>query len=271
MPVAKDMEASDIPAYCASLASSVEHAAALAKVCEFVLSMRKRLPNVICEREMKRSWKEYRPGWGGGVYEVKHADVLTAQVTYREGQEYYEDVRLDGLPVSTQASILPIASLSGTWSVGEFATVLEGSFLPSSHPEFRYQQQTKAHSVKALCFRFHVAAKNNRSYFLFVGNEVWFPEYSGQLWIDENSFQLLRLKRETANTPQYPIRQVKTSIDYGNVPMGDGSHLVLPVHSEVLTCAPVSGNNNNCSRNIVKFTNWHKFGATTTIVMTPGN
>lgn len=105
-----------------------------------------------------------------------------------------------------------------------------------------------------------------------MGDKVWFPEYSGELWIDGNSFQLLRLKREPAYKHQYPIRLVKTSIDYDDVPLGDGSRLVLPLRSEVLTCAaPVDGNRNDCSRNIVKFTNWHKFRATTTIVMTPGN
>ena len=122
-----------------------------------------------------------------------------------------------------------------------------------------------------MLFHFHVSAKNNRSYFLFAGDKVWFPEYGGQLWIDEASFHLLRLKRETAYLHQYPIRQVKTRIDYDNVPLGDGTQRVLPVHSEVLTCAaPVHGNSNDCSRSVVKFTNWHKFRATTTIVMTLG-
>ena len=279
LPVAKDPVVSDIPAYCAGLAASVEHPAALAKVCEFVLSSEKRLPDVICDREMKRYWTEYRSSWGGSrrgtrtaVYEVKHADLLTAHVSYRQGKEYYEDVRLDGQPVSSEASLLPAASLSGTWSVGEFATILAGAFLPPSNPEFVFERQTKVRSAKALLFRFHIRAQNNRSYFLFVGDKVWFPEYGGELWIDENSFQLLRLKRETIYLQQYPIRQVETSIDYANVPLGDGSQLVLPIHSEVRTCAaPVDGNSNDCSRSIVKFTHWHKFGATTTIVMTPGN
>jgi hypothetical protein len=35
--------------------------------------------------------------------------------------------------------------------------------------------------ISLLLFRFHVRAQNNRSYFLFVGDKVWFLEYGGQL------------------------------------------------------------------------------------------
>jgi hypothetical protein len=116
---------------------------------------------------------------------------------------------------------------------------LAGTFLPFAKTEFRYRGTTKIGSARALLFAFHVDAKNNHAYFLFVGDKVWFPEYNGQLWIDERTFQLLSLKRETAYMSGYPIRQVKASIDYANVSLGDGTSFVLPVHSDVHTCSPL--------------------------------
>lgn len=267
-------EPAEIPAYCASLSENVEHNAALARACEFVLSIPKRLPNIICDREVKRYWTEYHKNWGGwkagAVYGEKHADVLTAQVSYRDGKEYFENVRLDGQLLTRESSLLPASSLPGTSSVGEFANILAGTFLPSAKAEFRFQGTTKIGSAKALLFAFHVDAKNNHAYFLFAGDKIWFPEFSGQLWIDERTLQLLSLRRETAYMSGYPIRQVKTSIDYANVSLGDGTSFVLPVHSDVRTCSPPArGNSDNCSRDIVRFTNWHKFRATTNIVANP--
>jgi VWFA-related protein len=262
----------DIPTYCASISGNVEHSAALANLCEFVLSMRNRLPNIICNRETKRYWTEYLR-WQSSHFGEKKFDVVTAQVSYRDGQEYYDDIRLDGKPVTAESSLFPPSSLSGSWSVGEFATILAGAFLPSAKAEFRFEKEAKLGSTRALVFTVHVEKNNNRSYVLFADDKTWFPEYSGELWIDQNSFQLLRLRRNTAYMPQYPIRQVKTTIDYANVPLGDGTAAILPIHSGVMTCAPppVGSNSNNCARSIVQFTNWHKFRATTNVVTTPAD
>lgn len=271
---AKDLE-STIHAYCARLSPTIEHSSALANICEFALSIRKRFPDLICDREMKRYWTEYRATWAGGngvgaFDEVKHSDLLTAKVAYRDGREYYDQLRLDGKLVSPEASVLPPPSLSGPWSVGEFAMVLEAVFLPSSKAEFQFKKQTHIGSARGLMFTFHVAAANNHSYFLFVQDKQWFPEYGGQLWIDENGFHILRLTRETAYMKQYPIRSAKTTIEYAPISLADNSTLVLPINSEVMTCeAPVRGNSDNCSRSLVKFTNWHKFRATTNIVTNP--
>jgi VWFA-related protein len=272
----KDLQAvnesypADIPGYCAVLSGKVEHSAALGNLCEFVLSMRKRLPNIICNREMKRNWTDYSR-FKGAHFGEKKSDVVTAQVSYRDGQEYYDNVRLDGQPVATESPLLPPSSLPGAWSVGEFSTILAGAFLPSAKAEFRFEKETKLGSTRALIFTVHVEESNNRSYLLFADDKTWFPEYRGQLWIDQSSFQLLRLRRETAYMRHYPIRQVKTTIDYANVPLGDGTNAILPVHSEVMTCAPppVGSNSNDCSRSAVQFTNWQKFRATTSIVASP--
>ena len=271
-----DVDPARIPAYCAGLAATSQHSEELAKFCEFVVSMRKKLPDVICDRQMKRHWTEYHPAWGGGTNTLladKHSDKMTAKVRYKNGREYYDDVRVDGVPVSTVASLLPAnSSFTGTWSVGEFATVLSGVFQPSSKAEFQFQKTAKVGSAKALLFHFHVAANNNRSFALFAGASAWFPEYSGRLWIDETTLALLRLERETAYMENSPIRRVKTTIEYASVPLGDGSRLVLPTHSTIVTCAPpVEGISDNCSRSLVTFANWQRFRATTKFMATPAN
>jgi hypothetical protein len=265
-PGPKELDLADIPAYCATLAGKVEHSAALASVCEFALNMRMKLPNIVCDRETKRYW--ITPGGtslaakgvqtGGGY--VGHADVVTANVTYRDGQEYYSNVRKDGKPANLNSP-----ELSGTWSDGEFATILAGIFVASSKTEFHYEKEGRLRSTRTLAFNFHVTAQDNRLYFLRAEGRVWFPEYRGRIWLDARTFSLLRLERETGYMPQYPITRMKTTIDYSDISLGDGSKLVLPTHSDVMIWTTTLEHNG------VKFANWHKFRATANIVMQPSD
>lgn len=125
-------------------------------------------------------------------------------VTYRDGQEFYSEVRVDGQPAPANAS-----EPSGNWSHGEFATMLTSIFAPSSKAQFHYSKQTKLHSIPALVFDFEVAARNNRLYFLESRDKTWFPEYGGKIWVDVRTSSLLRLKLETAYMQDYPITRTK--------------------------------------------------------------
>jgi VWFA-related protein len=276
---AKKGEIIDIPVYCAQLAQKVEHSSALANVCRFALFTIKRFPDLICDREMRSHWIEFRPHSAGDpvpVYAetsnappfsmISHSDLLTAQVTYRNGQEYYDHLLLNGQPISSESSALPPPSLRGPWSVGEFGVILQSIFLPASKAEFQFKKQTHIGSAKALLFTFRVAAANNRYFYLFAGDKKWFPQYRGELWIDEDGFHLLRLERETGRMADYPIRSLKTTIQYAQVSLADGSTLVLPSRSEVNTCTPPG---DYCSSSLVTFTEWHTFKATSTIVNNP--
>jgi hypothetical protein len=277
LAAAKELEAVDAPKYCSDLAGKEEHSSSLAAVCEFALNLRKKLSNVICDRETKRYWTTGRPaafagrgGRGGRAIrtetdDVQHADIVTVNVTYRDGQEYYSDVRVDGQPVPVTAP-----ELSGSWSHGEFATMLEGVFAPSSKAQFHYSKETKRHSTQAFVFDFKVAAQNNRLYFLKSGDKIWFPEYEGRIWVDTHKSSLLRLERETKYMPDDPVTRTKTEIEYSNLVLGDGTSMVLPANSNGLICEPpLHGNSDNCARIITTFTHWHKFRAKTNVVIPP--
>lgn len=90
----KEAEIIDIPVYCAGLSQTVQHCSALANVCRFALFTLKRFPDLICAREMRRHWIEFRTRSAADavtVYDersnappysmISHSDLLTAQVT----------------------------------------------------------------------------------------------------------------------------------------------------------------------------------------------
>jgi hypothetical protein len=102
-----------------------------------------------------------------------------------------------------------------------------------------------------------VERQNNQLYFLRA-TYPYFPGYRGRLWLDKSTFQPIRRERETFDMdPKSPISQVITVVDYADMPLGDGTHFVLPTNSDVITCSPEDGD--ECSHNVARFTNWHKF------------
>ncbi len=258
----------DIIGYCTALPGTVEYSTVLAKVCEYAFSMRTKLPDLICDEEVKRNWSELetqsygKAGWAGSL--VRHGDVITAKLSYKDGQEYYGDIRVDGKAVDS-----PRPS-GGDWSQGEFASDLFGIFAPSSKTDFRFKKTERLGSRPIAVFELHVREENNRSYFLRRGNQRWFPEYRGALWIDQKTGQIARLQRETVSMPRRPITRAKTKINYANLRLGDGASLVMPTDSEAFACSsPLPDHGEVCSHNFISFKNWHKFAANTTIVLQP--
>jgi hypothetical protein len=261
----QELEGVDIPKYCADIAGNQEHSSSLAAICEFVLNLRKQLSNIICDRQTRRYWTALSASVDDAAY-IEHSDVVTVNVTYHDGQESYSDFRVDGKPVPANAP-----ELSVSWSHGEFATLLASIFAPSSKAQFHYSKQTKLHSNPALVFDFNIAAQNNRLYFLQSRGQIWFPEYGGSIWIDARTSSLLRLQVETAPMPNYPIRHTKAEIEYSNLLLGDGTSMVLPTNSNDQICGLQSAWIDNCARNVIKFMHWHKFRATTNVLMPPAN
>ena len=263
---AKELESVDIPHYCSDLAGNQEHSSSLSAVCEFVLNLRKKLSDVICDRETKRYWMK-GPATSAGPGMVtdieQHSDVVTVHVTYHDGQEYYSDFRMDGEPVPATAP-----ELFAAWSYGEFATMLEGIFAPSSKTQFHLWKQTKLHSVPALVFNFRVDEQDNRLLSLRTPDKTWFPEYEGSIWVDARTSSLLRLQLETADMPGYPIKHAKAEIEYSNLLLRDGSSMVLPTNSNDRICEMPPY---DCTRSVIRFMNWHKFRATSRVLTTPMN
>jgi len=111
-------EPEGVAAYCGGLARGKAQGAALESVCEFSLSLRWKLPNVICDQETKR----YQEGMEGDVVD---RDTIKAKVRYEGGREQYSQITQDGKAVKSA-----VLDSSGAWSEGEFATGLRTIFLP---------------------------------------------------------------------------------------------------------------------------------------------
>lgn len=248
----------EIKPYCSAIASLTEHSPALAELCRFTLSLPRKMPNVICDLETKRHWR---------AFGIAHRDVVTAAVSYEDGHEYYNNIKIDGNPANASSG-----ALNSSWSMGEFASIPQMVFAPLSDAEFRFNKEVKLNSIPALVFDFRVEESSNELYYLrafYPGGwgVTFFPAYRGRVWLNKSNFHLMRMEKETADMPPwFPITRATTMIDYADVPLGDGSDFVLPAESEIEICSKEEWT--ECAHNVIRFKNWHKFRAKTRILST---
>ncbi|MEO8026392.1 MAG: hypothetical protein ABI823_07960 [Bryobacteraceae bacterium] len=186
-------------------------------------------------------------------------DNIQTDVVYENGKEHYRNVMLNGKPSKGKVEE------TGAWSTGEFATILQDLFSPATNADFRPRgTETMVHRA-ARVYGFLVEQPNSHWQVLTEG-QSFRPAYRGTVWIDKETARVLRIEMQTRNMPKdFPLDTVESATDYDFVRISSGSFL-LPVHSESLSCVRGS---NQCSRNVIDFRNYRKFGAESDITFKP--
>ncbi len=255
--------------YCRNVRAVVQHGDALGRACEFASSLQKKLPDVICQRTLK--------SYGGR----SRVQVVTAEVRHQNGRDTYSKVTLDGKPFPASTSHLP-----GSWSEGEFGSVLQFLFADEFYTQFKFEKETHFRSHAALLFEFQLAAENNHGWYVEANGWKVYPGFKGRLWLDSSSNAVLRVEMEAEHLEEaahsssssasvilgpnkvperrvrFPLQSVRVSIDYTNEHLGDGTDFVLPTSSEDRKCLVLGP----CIRDELTFENCHKFGATSRIL-----
>jgi hypothetical protein len=215
-----------------------------------------RLPNYVCKEYMARFASTSRPvDWDA-------LDVVSTDIVYEDGRESYRNVAINGKPAHKQ-----IEELGGSWSTGEFATVLRDLFSPATAARFRFRSGSTASGMPARVYDFAVEQPNSH-WHVQVASQSINPAYKGSLWIEPDTGRVLRIEIQARMLPQeFPLDTIESAVDYENVRIGTGQFL-LPVHAENLSC---QRGTNNCSRNAIDFRNYHKYEADSNIAFGSSN
>lgn len=186
-------------------------------------------------------------------------DNISTDLVYEEGREHYRNVLLNGKPSKGKVEE------TGAWSTGEFASVLLDLFSPSTAAAFRRRGTETIVHRPAVVYGFTVDQPNSHWQVMTTG-QTYRPAYRGAVWIDKETARVLRIEMQAVKVPKdFPLDAVETATDYDFIRLGSGTFL-LPVHSESLTCMRGS---NQCSKNIIDFRNYKKFGAESDITFKP--
>jgi hypothetical protein len=210
---------------------------------EAAFQFSQKLPNFVCQEFMSRFTQRGR--------EAKMPlDQVSAEIVFEDGQESYRNVKINDRPTDK-----PLQQIDGSWSTGEFASILLDLFHPATHAQFRSGGASPISGFNAQVYDFQVQSENSH-WMLHAGSQNVSPAYAGSVWIDPNTARVLRIEMQARNIPSdFPMDTVETALDYANVTLGERSFL-LPVHAEALGC---ERGTSNCSHNIIDFRNYHEF------------
>jgi hypothetical protein len=222
------------------------------KATDAALDFTESLPNYVCTEQIARYQSEggARPNW-------QPIDLISAEVLYENHQETYRNLMRNGRKLDKK-----MQELDGSWSTGEFGTVLIDLFSPATAANFRYAKDSRSAGVMAKVYTFDVDHQHSH-WNISVGGQSYLPPYKGSVWIDPATSRVLRIEMQAYGFPaEFPDDHVESATDYEYTRLGDAKQYLLPVHSENLAC---QRGTSMCSRNAIDFRNYHKYTGESTI------
>lgn len=208
------------------------------------VEFRQDMPDYIAQQHTARYISTTRPArW-------EAADVVSAEVVYRQGKEEYRNIQLNGRPVRQAIDT------TGAWSTGEFVSVLQEVMMPQT--TFKRSGEERIGGREAWVYNFSVR-KPNSHWRIEDPNGRWEkPAYTGTIWIDKELRRVVRIEERTGTMPpDFYYDKAELTLDYGFVRI-DTKNYLLPVRSENLACIRGSA---TCKRNVIDFRNYRKFSA----------
>jgi hypothetical protein len=218
------------------------------KTREEAFSFSETLPNYVVKQFTTRYATN---GAKGGQTSWQALDNVSADVVYENGKESYKNVLVNGKAPKEAVE------KTGSWSTGEFASLMQDVLSPATDADFHNKRSTTIVNRPAWHYDFSVEQPNSH-WHVYAAGESYQPEYTGTIWIDKENYRILRIELSARNMPKaFPLDTVESAVDYDYVLIADQKYL-LPVHSEALSC---ERGTSECSRNVIDFRNYKKFGA----------
>ncbi len=184
-------------------------------------------------------------------------DTISCEVIYLEGKESYRNMAVNNKPTNKT-----FAEIGGAWSMGEFATVLGDLFSPMTAAAFKVSGVDTISNRPTLVYDFNVD-KQHSHWQVSMETQSIDPAYRGTVWIDRETFHVLRIEMQARNLPSdFLLDKVEMVTEYDFVRLSGSEPYLLPIHAENLAC---QRGTSYCSRNTIDFRNYRKFGAESTI------
>jgi hypothetical protein len=218
---------------------------------EAAFSFSETLPNYVVKQRTNR----YATSSGGqGRSSWQALDIVTTDLIYEDGKERYTNVMVNGKPTR-------YIEQTGSWSEGEFASMLQAILSPATNADFRNQRSVTI--LNRVAFRYDYTVEQPRSsWTLHADGQTITPSYTGSIWVDKATYRVLRIEIAARNLPRdFPLDTAESSIDYDFVMIGD-KKVLLPSQSDALSC---SRGTPDCTKNHTEFRDYKKYGAESNI------
>ena len=236
--------------------NSIEQAKIIDEVRAYALNYTKQLPNFICVQVTRRDVDP--TGTGSGYH---HMDTITQRLSYNEQKEDYQVVLVNNQPVTN----MKMEQLGGTVSAGEFGSMMKKIFEPQTQTSFAWARWATLRGRRTHVFAYDVDQAHS-DYHVSVEKVLEIvPAYRGEIFVDRDNMMITKITLVPYNMPEtFPLRDVKTSLDYELTPIGDGQYM-LPLKAVITS----TRSNRYLTKNEIEFRLYRKFGTETTIRFEP--
>lgn len=159
----------------------------------------------------------------------RQKDVVASDVMWREGQKEYRKVTIDGRPGD------PAGAGNGTWSSGDFSSILTDIAEPVGGSRLRYGREERLGNSEAVGYLFEIDPEDSH-WVVQEGGQSFRPARRGTIWFDRKTKQVLRVEFQAEQIPPtFPAATIQMTLDYAYVQLDQTKYLV-PVHVELLGC-----------------------------------
>lgn len=225
------------------------------------------MPDYLVKQQITRS----RAFAGTSNWQVY--DRLTIAVSYRQSiGEQYKMLSINGMPPGEEEREGSTYGdkLGGTTSSGEYVSMLAQLFAPETRAEFEAVDTDTVRGRRTVVYEYSVKKQFSRQTLKFQESLTSAPVqtivgYHGRVWIDHDTYRVLRLESISTEIPaDFPITAAQSLIDYDVVTINEQEHL-LPSRA-VIELADHVGSQREQTRNDILFRGYRKFGAEVKII-----
>lgn len=241
--------------------SAIESREVLEKSHTATLAATEAMPDFIVRQQIIRSYAL------GNTENWQVSDRLTIAVTYRASQgEDYRVLAVNGLPPNKEVKEgRSYADLGGTSSSGEYVSMLASLFRPESQTKFEAVDTDLLRGRRTIIYEFEVKQQNSRQSLKTAGDRAVIVGYRGRIWIDRESYRVLRVEDiATDIPPDFPIRAKTSLTDFDWVTIAERKYL-LPIAVDLRMTALTQGQLIQ-ARNEIRFRSYQKYGTEVKII-----
>jgi hypothetical protein len=216
----------------------------LAKITDYAIGYLSALPNMSCTettrfssygpaagvRGSRKAREESPEGW-------RLEDTVVEDVDYAEGVETYHTRTLNGAPEER-----PVAEIRGSFSRGEFGSVLQVTFATASQAQLQWDHWERLRGRPVAVFSYSIDRADSQYWVCCISmgtittngvrhvqRQKWTSAYRGCVYADADTGIIVRFTfRNVDIPPDYNIVDARNVLDYSPVTLG-GRQFWLPV------------------------------------------
>jgi hypothetical protein len=239
--------------------SEAEKRNVLEETREFALNYVKSLPDFLCMQVTRRSQDAHFTIGSEGSWSP--LDRIIEKLSFFDHKENYELIQRNDNPLMGKTW----EALGGSFSRGEWATLLAEVFEPSTHTEFHWQRWGTLRGQLTHVYQYRVEQEYSQETISYQNTQKIVAAFHGFIYVEKGTNVVLRITVVPEIPASFPVQDVDQTVDYDYQPIGTQTFL-LPLRSQVQM-----RDGHIASRNELEWRQYRKYSADSTIKFDTGD